>query len=258
MFGTLVGAGGGFVLTPVLLLLYPKEPPIAITATSLAVVFANALSGSVSYYRMQRADYRSGWVLAVATLPGSILGVLADAYIPRRAFDEVMGALLVVVAGLLVAQPEKRLSVWLRGPFVVERSLIDTDGTCYRYRFNLGLAALLSVGVGFLSSLLGIGGGIVHVPLLTSLFDFPAHVATATSHFVLMLMAASGTITHVVHGDFSSPSLVARTVLLALGVVVGAPAGAGLSRRLGGRLIIRLLALALALAGVRLLLSGVL
>ncbi len=49
LFGTLIGAGGGFVLTPVLLLLYPTESPETITGISLAVVFFNATSGSLAY-----------------------------------------------------------------------------------------------------------------------------------------------------------------------------------------------------------------
>jgi len=59
-FGTLIGAGGGFLLAPVLLLAYPDESPEIITSISLAVVFLNALSGSVAYARMRRIDYRSG------------------------------------------------------------------------------------------------------------------------------------------------------------------------------------------------------
>jgi len=59
--GTLIGAGGGFVLLPVLLLLYPGADPETVTSISLAVVFFNALSGSWAYARMRRIDYTSGW-----------------------------------------------------------------------------------------------------------------------------------------------------------------------------------------------------
>ena len=57
VFGTLVGAGGGFILVPVLLLLYPGASPRAVTTVSLGVVFFNALSGSLAYARMRRIDY---------------------------------------------------------------------------------------------------------------------------------------------------------------------------------------------------------
>jgi uncharacterized membrane protein YfcA len=68
VFGTLVGAGGGFILTPVLLLVYPGSTPALLTAISLIVVFFNAGSGSLAYARQRRIDYRSGSVFAVPLL----------------------------------------------------------------------------------------------------------------------------------------------------------------------------------------------
>ncbi len=59
-YGTLIGAGGGFVLVPMLILVYPEEAPEVITSISLAVVFFNALSGSAAYMRLKRVDFRSG------------------------------------------------------------------------------------------------------------------------------------------------------------------------------------------------------
>lgn len=254
-YGTLIGAGGGFVLVPILLLIYPHQSPTELTAVSLAVVFANAASGSVSYYRMRRVDYRTGWILALATLPGAIAGALVVGALPRAGFNLLMGIALLLVAAFLLLKPKGTLPLLLNAPWTVSRRIRDSDGTTYAYRFNLGLATILSTAVGFLSSLLGIGGGIIHVPLLTTFFAFPAHLATATSHFVLMIMAGAATVTHIVHGDYGP--FVAITVALAIGVVVGAQVGAALSRRVAGGLIIRLLALALGLVGIRLLLLSV-
>src|SRR6185295_1618467 len=59
-FGTLIGAGGGFILVPILLLMYPNETSERIASISLAVVFFNAFSGSLAYARMKRIDYKSG------------------------------------------------------------------------------------------------------------------------------------------------------------------------------------------------------
>ena len=64
-----IGAGGGFVLMPVLLLVYPEMKPEHVTAISLAVVFFNALSGSESYVLMRRIDYKSGLMFASAAYP---------------------------------------------------------------------------------------------------------------------------------------------------------------------------------------------
>lgn len=73
-YGTLIGAGGGFVLVPILLL-YPDESPEIITSISPAVVFFNAASGSAAYARMGRIDYRAAAVFAAATVPGAVAGI---------------------------------------------------------------------------------------------------------------------------------------------------------------------------------------
>jgi uncharacterized membrane protein YfcA len=256
VFGTVVGAGGGFILTPVLLLVYPSSSPALITAISLVVVFFNAGSGSIAYARQHRIDYRSGAIFAACTLPGAVLGVLAANKVSRPAFDVVMGiALVALAAWLLKGHPEPQGHEHGAG---VPRTIVDREGKEYRYRANVRLGAVLSVGVGFVSSFLGIGGGVVHVPLLVTVLGFPTHVATATSHFVLTFMALVATITHIISGTFHHLLGLRRAAALSVGVVFGAQLGAWLSRRLSGRRIHQLLAAGLLLLGVRLILSVVL
>src|SRR3970040_2945330 len=91
IFGTPIGAGGGFILMPLLLIMYPQENPELLTSISLAVVFFNALSGTVAYARMKRIDYRSGILFSLATVPGAILGALSTSYIPRRTLNVIFG-----------------------------------------------------------------------------------------------------------------------------------------------------------------------
>jgi len=248
--GTLIGAGGGFLLLPLLVMLFPGEPPSILTGISLTVVFANALSGSVAYARMRRIDFRSGLVFAAAGLPGSILGAWATHGLDRRRFDPLLGAVLILAAAMILVRP--------RGPQATDaapptRTLVEADGTVHRYRPRMALGAALSVGIGFLSSLLGIGGGILHVPAMAYLLGFPVHVATATSHFVLALLALAGVLVHLRSGTLV-PGL-ARTLPIAGGVLVGAQVGARLSTRIHGRWILRALAVALASVGVRLLVA---
>ena len=107
-YGTLIGAGGGFLLVPVLLLYYPDESPEVITAISLAVVFFNALSGSWAYSRMKRIDYKTGLLFGVTTIPGAILGALSTTYIPRRTFDGAFGLLMIAASVFLFLYPGRR------------------------------------------------------------------------------------------------------------------------------------------------------
>lgn len=251
-YGTLIGAGGGFVLMPILLLLYPKENPEILTSISLAVVFFNASSGSLAYARMKRIDYKSGLIFSLATVPGAILGALSTAYLPRRVFDAVFGALLIAASAFLLMRPRKQREIKPGDPSSHHnRHLIEADGTKHVYSYNPKLGVGLSAFVGYVSSLLGIGGGIIHVPALARLLNFPVHVATATSHFMLVIITLTATVVHILAGSYSSGFH--RTIALAIGVLLGAQLGALLSKRMKGKWIIRTLAIALGFVGIRIL-----
>ncbi len=254
-YGTLVGAGGGFVVVPILLLVYHATPRQAI-GTSLVVVFFNALSGTAAYIRQKRVDYQTGWRFAAATVPGSIIGAYLSSFFTSRFFDGLFGVLLIVLAVFLNLRPDaSRARPQTMGegtplpPHQVRRDIVDADGGRFVYVFNPRRGVVLSFFVGFLSSILGIGGGIVHVPAMVYFFSFPAHVATATSHFVLVITALTGAASHLALGDV----LWLPALSMSVGAVVGAQGGALISRRLKGQTIVRVLSLALVVVGLRLL-----
>jgi len=250
-FGTLIGAGGGFILTPILLLLYPHDSAQTLTAISLAAVFFNAASGSAAYARQRRIDYRSGAVFALATLPGAIGGAIVVGSVSRRLFDAIMGAILALLAAWLLLGERWPLPKPTR--HLEPRTIVDRAGETYSYAVPIRRGALYSLAVGFISSFLGIGGGVIHVPLLVRALGFPTHLATATSHFVLAIMAGAGTITHITLGSFAHRHGVRRAAALSIGVVAGAQLGARLSLRLRGQMIQWLLAAALLALSARLL-----
>jgi uncharacterized membrane protein YfcA len=271
-FGTIIGAGGGFLLVPILLLLgWPHEQA---AATSLFMVTANAISGSISYWRQRRTDVASGLRFGLATLPGAILGPQLSHYISGRTFNLVFGLLLHVLSAYLFLRPEKKAPPTapgappprppgLAGIGWTVRDFVDRRGEHWLYGYSQPWALLLSFGVGFLSSILGIGGGIIHVPALTNLFNFPAHIATATSHFTLAISAAAGpagylaaptpaqTDGYLVVGDVR----LLVGIALAIGAILGAQVGGAVSHRVKATWIARGLAAALVLAGLRLIFS---
>ena len=254
-YGTLIGAGGGFMLMPVLLLLYPDRSLESLTGLSLAVVFVNAMSGSMAYARMKRIDFKSGLLFSMATIPGAVFGVLITGIVPRRLFDGFFGVLMVAVSLFLLLQSsrnEEKTPELNRRHLI--RNLVEKDGTIHTYSFDPGLGVGLSFVVGCVSSLLGIGGGIVHVPVMVRLLNFPVHVATATSHFVLAVMALAATAVHCAKGSFSGGF--GLPWALPVGVLVGAQIGAALSGRIHADWIIRGLAIALAFVGVRIFLMA--
>jgi uncharacterized membrane protein YfcA len=218
--------------------MYPHEEPATVTAVSLAVVFFNAYSGTIAYMKMGRINYRAGVLFTLAGLPGAVLGTLLVHELPRWLFDPTFGTLLVAIGSVLVWNPLG----------TTEESLDSNPPISERGMF---LGALGSSYIGVISSLLGIGGGIIHVPFLVRVLHMPAHSATATSHFVLTFMALTATVSHVCLGAFKDG--LSTTMYLAVGVMMGAPIGAALSSKLHGSIIVRLLALALCLVGLRLL-----
>lgn len=252
-FGTVVGAGGGFILTPILLLLYPHQSAQTLTSISLAVVFFNAASGSAAYARQRRIDFATGIVFAFATIPGAIGGALLVGDVSRRVFDLIMGAVLLALAVWLIAGERWPLRE-ARG-HLQRRVLTDRAGETYEYSVPVRRGSIYSLGVGFVSSFLGIGGGVIHVPLLVRALGFPTHIATATSHFVLTIMAGTGTLTHLFTGSFHGHGL-RRTIALSVGVIAGAQLGAHISLRLHGRVIQWLLAAALLALSARLLIGA--
>jgi len=68
-YGTIIGGGGGFILVPLLVFLFPDDGPSMITAASLAVVCVNAASGTIAYAVQRRISYRAGILFAAATIP---------------------------------------------------------------------------------------------------------------------------------------------------------------------------------------------
>lgn len=238
-YGTLIGAGGGFLLVPLLLLAYHLSPADA-AGTSLCIVCLNAMSGSAAYLRRRRVDLRLGWRFAAATVPGAVAGTYLTHGLSSDLFSLGFGGLMVAIAVLLVwgwpvsagADPGPARA-GLRAPRAV-----------------VGKGVLVSIAVGFVSSVFGIGGGILHVPLLIVVLGLPTHVATGTSHFVLSISAAIGAATYLALGHVDLP----LAALMGIGVLAGAQLGAHASSRASGRAIRRILAGSLALVGLRMML----
>jgi hypothetical protein len=259
--GTLIGAGGGFILVPILIITNPQLSPDIITAISMAIVAANAISGSFAYARSGRIDYKAGIVFALFTIPGSILGVYTTSYIPKNAFHIIFGVLLILLAIFLFIS-KKRITVpGFKVPGIKNRYkhhiLTDRLGTTYEYTYNQYTGIIISILVGYLSPLLGIGGGIIHVPALVNWLNFPVYVATATSHFILAVMSTVSVITHIAEGNYKDPYVLRMVLGIGAGAIAGAQLGAFLSHKIKGNMIIRALALCLALVGIRILFGSI-
>jgi uncharacterized membrane protein YfcA len=262
-YGTMVGLGGGFLLVPAFLLLGFDSRVAA--GTSLAVVFANGVSGTISYLRQKRVDVATAVIFAVAGIPGAWLGAVVDQWIPQRLFSVLFAALLAWIGIRLLTtgpssdaevdpnalredEPRPGLAPAFHGGYV-SRDFVDARGVRHMYRYNVAAGTFVSLFAGFVASTFGIGGGIVQVPAMVFLFGFPAHIATATSHMIIAVTALFGTASHALYGDVRWT----EALLVSVGAVVGAQVGARVAHRVKAAPLMRLLSVAVLVTAAKLL-----
>lgn len=240
MFGTIVGVGGGFIIVPLLMIVYKATPSTAV-GTSLCIIAMNTISGSISYARQQRIDYSTGLLFALTTIPGAVAGASLIGYIPTAAFDVGFGMFLIAMAAYMMMRPS------VRGEQGGSPTVSRFDPS-HRIHYNLAMGMSVSFLVGFLSSLAGIGGGIVHVPAMIYLFHFPTFIAVSTSYFILAISTTVGATSHISLNHV----LWDKVPSLGVGVVIGAQIGAKLSHRIHTQIIVRGLAVAVVFVAIRL------
>ena len=241
IFGSMVGLGGGFIIVPVLRIFFGLSPAAA-AGTSLALVVANSGSGAFTYLMQRRVHVRVGLLIAAGGFPGSILGAIIVKQLTPHVFDWLFAAFLIVVASDIVFNREKRMKQ--RDEHADVRAIVGMP-------WYGALAA--GFGVGIVSSLFGVGGGVVLVPTLLYFSDLPAHAISATSHFGIVLTAPVGLVTHYLEHDIDW----AYVVPLVLGGLCGGPIGARLSLRLKSSRLMLFVAVALTIAAFALVLRHV-
>jgi uncharacterized membrane protein YfcA len=202
----LFGIGGGTVMTPAVQVLL-GTPPIIALATPLPAIFPTAITGAWTYRQGGQVDERAAaWIVG----PG-ILGAVAGAALT----DVIDTDLLLVVTALLLAREAVKI---LQGAGRREAAGESTEGTPTQLA-GIGLAA------GFVSGLLGVGGCIIIVPLLSGILRMPLKRALGTSLLAIVALVIPGTIVHAALGHIDWAIFVALTV----GAVPGARIGARLA-----------------------------
>lgn len=237
----MVGLGGGFIIVPVLRLFFGLGPAEA-SGTSLALVIANSSSGAFTYLLQRRVHVRIGLLIAAGGFPGSILGAIVVKHIPAHVFDWLFAAFLIAVATDIIFNRKKRLR---------HRNEHADVHTILGMPWYTAVTA--GFGVGFISSLFGVGGGVVLVPTLLYFSDLPAHAISATSHFGIVLTSPVGFITHYLQNDVDWEYVVP----LVAGGLLGGPIGARLSLHLKSSRLMLFVAVALVIAAFALVLRHV-
>ena len=259
-YGVMVGAGGGFILGPLLLIFMDLEPEV-VAGTVLASVAVNSISGSIAYRRMGVVDYRSALLFAGAAIPGSVIGAFGVSQVAPTTFSVLFGALLLVLAAQIAFRTRLPQSTGSSRPrhvmaaTVRSRHIRAASGDEYRYEFNELFATSFNLVLGFISSFFGTGGGFLRTPILISYFGFPVRVAAATSVFALSIYTTVGALTHAALGHVEWFPVFALT---GVGLVVGGQVGAWAAGKIRGVWLLRLLVVMIIVLGVRLVLESVL
>ena len=248
--GTLIGAGGGFIHVPVLIIFYGFSPQHAI-GTSMAVVMLNAISGTFAYIAQKRIDYEIGIKYAVAASPGVLVGALLSQFFTVSSFSIIFSLLLMILSYYLFSGKEFYVVRTKVAQAPNTRYLKDATGEEFSYAPDMSVGFSASILIGIFSGLFGIGGGIIHVPLMYSVLGIPVHIATATSHFILAITSFLGSIVFVGLGYVDLD----YAVLLGIGTIIGASLGAWLSLKTHPNIIKKVIALCLFLLALRLLMD---
>ena len=222
--GALLGIGGGVFLVPFLNLGVGLAYPVA-AAISLATVIATSTSVSAGRAGKQLINIRLGMVLEVATAAGSLLGGVTAQFVAPSVLQKLFGVVAIVVALIMVGRLNRRNVILdpaadpglLGGRFHEHES----GGTVTYQVKRLPVALLASFVAGNVSSLLGIGGGVIKVPVLNAWCGIPLRAAAATSAFMIGVTATAGAVIYYGRGELT-PALAAAAVL---GVQVGSWGG---------------------------------
>ena len=249
LLGALLGLGGGVFLVPLLSLGFHLEPRTAVAASLVAVIASSSMSTTMNA-RRGLVNVPLGFTLLLATSLGSYAGgTIARSLAPRDLFAIFSGTLFAV--SVIVLARSKTRNVIDDDAIDVGRlgGRIEEGGRWLSYRMKrTPLALSISLVAGAVSGLLGVGGGVIQVPVLNSFCGIPIRVAAATSAFMIGPTAAISAFLYLGRGDMDP----AITAAVALGSLPGSLLGTTLSQKMPVRSIKGILATSLIVVAIRL------
>jgi uncharacterized protein len=254
----LFGVGGGFVMTPLLILL--GVPPAVAVGTQANQLVGASVSGVLAHWRRRNVDIKMGIVMLIGGVAGTALGVAVFGVLQRLGHIDVVIRLSYVlllggIGSLMLAESVRTL--WRRRGPSAGRGKLHRHGFLHRLplktRFpasRLYISALLPFGIGFvggaLVAIMGVGGGFLLVPAMIYLLNMPSGLVAGTSLFQIIFTTAAATILQAATNGTVD---VVLAILLLIGGVIGAPLGTRAGVGLRGehsRVLLALLVVAVA------------
>jgi uncharacterized membrane protein YfcA len=252
VIASMTGISGGAFMTPLLIILFALTAELAAAASLLAVFFV-AFVSTIGYYRQdpRPIDFRVGLLLVVATIPGTYMGVVlrttvADLHLLRLTF----GVLLFPVAVKLLFSLLK----------ISKRSTGNKDGLDFSQldKKRLMISVIATFLAGISAGLLGLGGGVIIVPMLCIILEFPMVEAAATSMFTMIFTSVAGSVMNYLVFIQSEHLIIFLYYGLTLGVgmIIGGAIGPKYASRVDGVLLQRIFGFILIFPLVKMMAMG--
>jgi uncharacterized protein len=239
IIGAMVGVGGGIIVSPALT--FMGFSPAQIASTSLIPVSFTSLSSTVAYSKQHKIKYGLGIRMASFAIPGAALGAILSSIVPLGQF-KLYFAIILFLTGVYL---------WTRNK--IGRKEKNRVRTIKNKRTRDSILSIGCLGAGLISSLFGIGGGIVFVPLMLVILELTMSTAAATSQLSLLITSVVGNLVHISLGH---PEYL-PAIFLSLGSVIGAQIGANLSKYVSETILIRLFSISVIAVSAKLFIDSV-
>ncbi|MGE5187990.1 MAG: sulfite exporter TauE/SafE family protein [Betaproteobacteria bacterium] len=223
ILASLTGVGGGSIIVPILSLIYAFTPANAV-GTSLAAIVFTAVAATFTYWRQKRIFFKTGVIVSLATAPGAVIGAYLTEVVTAAVLGLAFSVFLIIVAIKILTEILQRR----RGKREVDEEIQVSENDLFKYkRRRLYLAFALGFVSGVISGLLGVGGGIVLVPLLIFVLALDIHVAVATTMFTMIFTALAGVVQHFALGNVNFEF----ALMLGVGSILGTQIGGYVYKR---------------------------
>jgi len=242
--GTMLGLGGGVLMIIFFILGLNLPAQQAVALSLLAVIASSSMGGSV-YIRDKMTNLKLAMILETCTVTGAVIGALLAMMMPVSAIQLLLGAVLIYAAATMIkgVREEEAPVISTKGLTVKGEYTDECTKTrvCYTViRMKLGL--FLSLIAGGISGMVGIGGGVIMVPIMNLAMKIPMKAAAATSNFMVGVTAAASAFIYFNQGYVD----LYMAVPSVLGIMVGAYAGTRVMGRMRSNMLRRMLGLILA------------